>query len=411
MKLTDRSVATIKATDHRLELPDDKVAGLALRVTPSGVKTWALRFRVGGGRAGRLRRLTLGAYPRLTLQLARKEAQKALRQVDGGVDPAAAKQAGRLGETVGDLAKEFLTRYAKPRKRSWREDQRYLDAEVLPAWRHRKVKDVSRRDVRELIAGIADRGSPVSANRCLGIVRKMLNWAVSEEWIDANPAALMPMPSAEQSRERVLNDDEIRLVWAASVSERPAMCALMRLRLLTAQRGKELAHIKWTDIEGDWLTLPSTITKNKKAHRVFLTKDAQALITAQPRLDGCDLVFPGRTGTKPISDARKAGQRIRARVLATLRTADPAIESFDFRGHDLRRTASTKMAEAGISQADISRVLNHVEGGPVATKVYVRYQYDREKQIALETWGRALTGILANAGTAAKVVPITRAQA
>ena len=212
--LTDRLIATVKA-DTRLDLPDDNVPGLALRVTPGGVKTWSLRYRMEGGRAGRVRRLTLGTYPRLSLAEARKKAQKALRAVDSGVDPAAQKKAARQGETVDDLAKDYIDKYAKTHKRSWRDDQRYLDVEVLPSWKHLKVKQLTRRDVRALVEGIADRGSPISANRCLALVRKMLNWAVSQDWLDANPAALMAKPGKETSRERVLNDEEIRRVWAA----------------------------------------------------------------------------------------------------------------------------------------------------------------------------------------------------
>lgn len=404
MKLTDLAIKALKPKGQRYEVYDDHVPGLALRVTPSGVKSWSLRYRVGGQQ---MPRLTLGQYPTITLERARKNAQRELRAVDGGANPAAEKRAGRQGETVDDLAKDFIDKYAKTKKRSWRDDQRYLDAEVLPAWKHLKVKQLTRRDVRTLIASIADRGSPISANRCLALVRKMLNWAVSEDWIDANPAALMKKPGEETSRERVLTDDEIRLVWAACETERPIMCALMRLRFMTAQRGGELAGLTWTDVEDEWLTIPGTLTKNKLTHRVPLTKAAQDIITALPRIEGNDFVFPGRGGNRPLGDAKKAGSRIASLVLAKLQEADPQVETFDFRGHDLRRTASTRMAEAGISQSDIAKVLNHAEGGPRATMVYNRYSYDKEKRRALETWGRVLKRILDEQTDAPTVVPIS----
>lgn len=407
MKLTDRRVATLKPdVTRRLEVPDDKVPGLALRITPNGVKTWTLRYRVEGGRRGRLRRLTLGSYPAVTLARARKAAGNALGHVaTTHTDPATIKQAARLGETFGDLAKDYLARHAKRHKRSWREDDRILDADLLPAWRSRKVKDISRREVRELVEAIADRGAPIMANRTLALIRKMLNFAITRDWIEANPAARIPKPGAERSRERVLSDDEIRLVWDACEAEATALCALMRLRLLTAQRGGELAHVRWTDIDGDWLTLPSTVTKNKLAHRVFLTPAAQRVLESLPRVEGTDYAFPGRLETRPIGDVKKAARRIAARVLAKLRETDPSMETFDFRGHDLRRTAATKMADAGISQADIAKVLNHAEGGPRATTVYNRYAYDREKRIALETWARTLATILEPKDPAATVLP------
>ncbi len=126
-----------------------------------------------------------------------------------------------------------------------------------------------------------------------------------------------------------------------------------------------------------------------------------------PRVDDCEWVFPGRTGKRPLGDEKKGGARVAQRVLVELQKIDPTLEAFDFRGHDLRRTAATKMAEAGVPQADIAKVLNHAEGGPRATHVYNRYQYDREKQIALNTWARRLTAILDEKPQPA-VVPFVR---
>jgi integrase len=412
--LTDRFVDTVKPTSRRVEYFDAHTPGLAIRVSTRGRKTWILLYRTQPDEetqhAPRLRRLTLGRYPDLDVKGARKQAQIERGKVAKGKDPAAAKQAvrrtARMGDTIGDLAKDYIEKYAKAHKRSWRDDQRYLDAEVLPAWKRIKVKQLQRRDVRALIDSIADRGSPISANRCLALVRKMLNWGVSQDWLDANPAALMAKPGKETSRERVLTDDEIRLVWAACETERPIMCALMRLRLMTAQRGGELSGLKWTDIEGDWLTIPGTLTKNKLAHRVPLTKAAQDILKSVPRLEDNEHAFPGAVTNRPLGDVKKAGQRIAKVVLAKLQERDSSIDSFDFRGHDLRRTASTKMAEAGVPQSDISKVLNHVEGGPRATMVYNRYAYDREKRLALETWGRVLTRIL-EPKQERRVVPIS----
>ena len=162
--------------------------------------------------------------------------------------------------------------------------------------------------------------------------------------------------------------------------------------------------MRWSDTEGDSLTLPATATKNEIAHRVPLTARAVEILNAVPRRSD-EWVFAGRSGTRPFGDVKQAGRRVAQRVLAELQKTDPAVTAFDFRGHDLRRTASTKMAEAGIAQADIAKVLNHTEGGPRATRVYNRDQYDREKRIALETWSRMLTAILDRQDKAANVVP------
>jgi len=415
--LTTRFLDALKPKPGaRVEYLDTVAAGLALRITDTGVKTWTLRYRTT---LGERRRLTLGQYPDVSLKKARTRAAVERGQVADGQDPAMekalekqeARQAiARPTDTIAALVAEYMTKHAKVKKRSWRDDQRMFDAEVLPHWKDRSVKDLTRRDVRDLVEAIADRGSPVTANRCLALVRGTLNFAIGRDWVDANVAALIQRPGAERSRERVLTEDEIRLVWAACETERPAMCALLRLRLVTAQRGGELASLRWTDIDaaGAWMTIPGTVTKNRENHRVPLTATASAILNSLPRIDGCEWVFPGRSDRRPLGDAKKGGKRVGQRVLEQLRAADPRVTSFDFRAHDLRRTASTYMAEAGVSPADIAKVLNHAEGGPRATQIYNRYQYDKEKRIAVEAWERRLLTILEQRPAPA-VVPFAKA--
>jgi integrase len=319
------------------------------------------------------------------------------------------------------LANDYIERHAKKTKRSWAEDKRMLDVEVLPKWKTRKVKDISRRDVRDLIDAIAERGAPIAANRVLALIRKMLNFGIARDWVDANVASLIEKPGAEASRERVLTDDELRAIWrclshlpttaelpapgrARATGDAddplcpisPAQAAIVKLRLLLAQRGGEVARMRRLDVEvvsADlaWWTIPAEHTKNKKPHRVPLVGEAFTIVTRQiaarreddaDEPDGRDFVFSdGETGAQ--DRAKKAPGRL-ARTLG-----------IDFRGHDLRRTAATKMREAGVSRADVSRVLNHVEAGPRATAVYDRYDGDREKRDALDIWDTVLMRLVA----------------
>lgn len=188
------------------------------------------------------------------------------------------------------------------------------------------------------------------------------------------------------------------------------MRALQRLRLVTLQRGGELAKLQWEDVdlETSWVAFPASITKNKRPHRVPLSPLALELFATIPRASP-EWVFPGLTGRSPRRDVTRGAQRIGARVLLALREADPNVAVFDFKGHDLRRTGSTRIAEAGISQADIARVLNHSEGGPRVTQIYNRYQYDKEKRNALDRWASLLTMILNGRPTSA-LLPFARAR-
>jgi integrase len=159
----------------------------------------------------------------------------------------------------------------------------------------------------------------------------------------------------------------------------------LKVRLLTAQRGGEIARMRWRDLDlgAGWWTIPGTDTKNGEPHRVPLTKDAIKIIKAQEKSEpASEYVFVG-TGTSVLDRAKKAPALIRRTL------------GIDFRGHDLRRTAATRMAAAGVPREHIARVLNHVEGGARATRVYDRHTYDAEKRAALESWARSLAKIVA----------------
>jgi integrase len=248
------------------------------------------------------------------------------------------------------------------------------------------------------------------------------------DWIEANPASLISKPGREHSRDRVLSDDELRALWVlldrfpATHQKQapgrklakydghgnpfcpitPALAAVQKVRLLTAQRGGEVVAMRWQDLDlrtPSWWSIPGELTKNGRPHRVPLTADVVKIIKAQcvdgkPRPDS--YVF-AHFGESVKDRAKKAGAAL-SRVLR-----------FEFRGRDLRRTAATRMAAAGVPRHHISAVLNHVEGGPAATRVYDRYSYDAEKRAALETWARDLSRILAGKPKArATVVPMTK---
>src|SRR5215218_10390297 len=155
--LTARTVETIKPPGARREVPDGLLRGLYLVVQPSGVKSWAVRYR----HHGKPRKHTIGNYPAIDLASARDLGAKALRAVAEGRDPGRekvlARQAGDDG--FGNVAALFLERHAKrnTRERTWRETERILNTEVVPRWRGRTIHQITRRDVLDLLDGIVDR--------------------------------------------------------------------------------------------------------------------------------------------------------------------------------------------------------------------------------------------------------------
>lgn len=419
LKFTARTIDSLRSSNgQQIDVWDLDHPGFGIRVAAGGRKTWIVMYR----HKGRLRRASIGTYPSVSLADARDEALQTMARVSKGHDPASERRAAKAParDTVASLAESYLTKHARQFKRSADEDERILNVYVLPSWKHRSVKELTRRDVRAIVEDVADRGAPIMANRVLAIVRKMLNFAVDHDWLDANPAARVAKPSPEVSRDRVLTDDELRRLWRLlsrfpTTTERPApgrkaakgdaqdpifpfsqtIAALLKVRILTAQRGGEVGRMRWQDVdlEAGWWTIPGIHTKNGEAHRVFLVKEAVALIKAQQREEQGECVFAG-AGESVLDRAKKVPAAI-GRLL-----------KFEFRGHDLRRTAATRMARARVPREHISRVLNHVEGGPRATRVYDRHSYDREKQVALQTWARELSRVV-DRSESAKVVIMT----
>ncbi len=386
---TTRWVTAIKASDTiQLDYFDGRTVGFGLRVSRAGRKTWFCMYRHGA----RLRRLTIGPYPALTLADARERAKAALHEAARGGDPAADKKAERLAETFGELAQAYLEKYAKARKRSWREDARVIQRELLPRWGSRKAKDIKRRDVIALLDTIVERGAPIQANRVLALVRKIFNWGISRDIVENNPCVQVKSPGAEKQRERVLLETELRAIWLAFEQLDPIVGGMFKLRLLTAQRGGEVESMRWLDLDlaNGWWTIPASVAKNGRSHRVPLSSPALGILGAmQENARGEVWVFPSPTRTNQhITNVQKAAERVRD------------LSGVSFVLHDMRRTAASLMTGMGTTRLVVAKVLNHVEVG--VTKVYDRHSYDREKHRALDLWSSRLVEIIA--GEKGKVI-------
>jgi integrase len=380
-RFTVRWLEAVKppATD-RVEYWDGTISGFGLRVTDRGRMTWVLLYR----HEGRKRRYTLGTYPALSLADAREAADEALVAVAKGRDPATEKKAARVAETFGELFDQYLENYAKPRKKSWKEDERAFKRDLLPRFRHRKAVSITRKELRDLLRDIVNRGAPVLANRTMEMVRRMYHWALEEEILEVNPFTAMKPPGEERRRDRVLSDEEIKQVWQALDGEPARIAARFRLQLLTGQRPGEVRQMRWSDVDAEsgWWIIPNELTKNGRAHRVPLTHSAIAILEELHRNghDNSPWVFP--------SPARSGPVRSNTKPTASIRKSS----TVDFRPHDLRRTVATNITGLGFSRFLIGRLLNHVDQS--VTGVYDLYQYDREKQQMLVTWERQLDLIL-----------------
>jgi integrase len=402
-KLTDMFVARVAPpTNGRIEYFDTTFPALALRVTESGHKSWSLFYRTGG----RLRRWTIGPYPAFDPAAARKTASTALHRVADGGDPAEEKRARRnapkpMADDFASVAREYVERQVKRNTAAstYRETARIIEQDVIPVWGKRSIRSIERRDVTALVDDKVASGAEIQANRILARLRTLFGWAVEKDRIPANPCDGLRPPTKEKSRDRILSDEEIRSFWRGADELKWPFGPLFKLLLLTAQRRDEVASMEWSEINFDtklW-SIPREKAKNDHGHDVQLSIEAVAIIRALPRVSG-PYVF-STNGKTPVSGFSRAKERLDASMLAALkeaaaeRGAETTLDPWIL--HDLRRTATTKMAALRVLPHVVDRILNHTSGTiRGVARVYNRFEYADERRTALEAWGRAIDAIV-----------------
>src|SRR4030081_2728125 len=223
--------------------------GFGVKVTPKGRKVFVVLYRIGGA-GSRLRKYTIGPYGRVTLQMARAEAQKIFAARLEGRDPATEKRESRRRTTadrVDDLIEAFIAQHvSKTRKAA--EISSMLRREVVSRWGARSVREISKRNVIEIASEIAQRGTPIAANKLLKVVKTFLNWCVGRAVIDASPAEGVPLPGKEVARDRVLTDNELASVIKAARMMAGPYGGIVEILALTGQRREEVAQMVWTEI-------------------------------------------------------------------------------------------------------------------------------------------------------------------
>ena len=392
MRLTERTIKCIRPPETGYSIIwDENLPGLGVRTTASGVQSFIFNYR---NAEGVQRRTTLGRFPSLSATAARLKARELKARNDLGTDPLQAKQDRRNGLNLTELVDLYSARWLR-NLRAGDQTERYLRAEALPWFgRNPKVATIKRRDIIRMCEEKAMR-APVSANRLLAAMKSLCTWAVERDFLDANPAAGIRRPSPEKSRDRVLSEDEIRALWEALPGARHMTentRTALKLILLLAQRPGEVCGLEWSelDLARGWWELSREKTKSDRTHRVPLSPMVLKLIDAQPKADRW--VFPS------VND-----QPLKRLALSHAVRRNNFMQLERWTPHDLRRTAASHMAAAGVQRFTIERVLNHADrsmGG-----VYDRYSYDKEKRRALERWARKLRSIIGEP-TGATVVSI-----
>jgi integrase len=400
--ITHRFVESVQPGPARTEYPDAASPGLYLVVQPSGTRSWAVRFR----RKGVSGKKTLGRAGNggISLAAARAAAATHRHRLERGVEVTSVTSVTPKTEGGGDKIEmaivSFLERhaYAKTRRSTAEKAERIFNREVLPRWRGRKLSDIRKVDVIELVEDIAASGRGYLANRVLAQLSKFFNWLVARDVLAVSPVARVEKPFKEKVRSRLLEDTELRALWLACAGDGPFGQAL-RVLMLTGARRDEVSRMRWDEIDEkrrEW-KLSGERSKNQREHVIPLSLQVRTIIEAQPRFDSCPYVFSA-DGKKPITGWDKAKVRISKKA---------GIDANTWRLHDLRRTAASRMQKLGVSVPVIEKALNHISGtfrGIVG--VYQQHDYADEIRIALQKWADRVEEIVS--GKPVKVVQLQR---
>jgi integrase len=399
MKLTALNVENWKSSTARQEILDRD--GLYFIVQPSGVKSWALRYRRRSD--GKAIKHTIGGYPAVTLKDARTAATVLRAEIERGADPHGVRIAARR-QTVDDsfeaVARRYIADLQRRQKRSWEWYARLLGlapngspetldiirdgsadrrgrrrVSFVDRWGARRIGDITDTDIVHALDQVSGH-APITANRLHAVLSSLFGWARGKRLVASNPCTGLDRPAEERSRDRVLDDKELRKVWLAASELGHPHVGIVRLLILTGQRRNEIAALRWSEIDlaERALHLPAARTKNGRPHDVPLSASALAIIAGLPRLIGAEHVFTVRR--KPIVNF----SHMKARL-------DAASGVTDWTLHDLRRTVASGLQRLGVRLEVTEALLNHRSGSMAGiVGVYQRHDYADEKRDALARW-------------------------
>jgi integrase len=388
MALTDTALKALKPRDKPYTVTDGR--GLYVEVFPTGGIVWRYRYRLNG----KYEKLTLGKYPALTLKNARLKRDEAAQAVALGQSPAKKKQLAKVAGPENATVAEFAERFFRDIQQRDRKDstmpRRYLDKDILPHIGAKPVKDITAEDVRSVVWRKKDQGFDAAAGQVRGLLKRMLDYAVTCGLLGHNPVSALPMRHVYRAaaRDRALTPDEIQLFLRSAQASniRRQFKIALQVILMTLVRKSELMLAQWKDVhldEAEW-HIPEENSKTGKPHIVYLSKQAVLLFRELRVLASTSVwVLPGRgTLTKPfahnaINDALKTALQ------------DQKIPAFTI--HDLRRTASTLLHEDGWPSDVVEKALNHTIGG--VRGVYNRAEYAEQRKEMLQFWADYIDGL------------------
>lgn len=351
---------------------DAAVRGFGMRALRSGRRSWIYQYR---DEHGRTRRIVLGDVSAVGLEAAREAARQKAASIAQGANPSAERKKKRSAGTVLEVVEAYLV-YAKKRQRSrtFSGTERHLRVHAI-SLHHDRVETVRRVDIAGLLSRIALSSGPISANRLRAALSAMWTWGLRSGLIDAdNNPVTFTVRQQETPRDRTLSSAELKAVWNVTDNDKD-YSRIVRLCLLTGCRREEIGQLQWEEIQNDRISFGPSRMKGNLPHEIALLP---MILSALPRRpdDAKGHVFgKRRTGFSGWS---------RSKINLDAKLAANGTKIIPWGLHDLRRTFSTQLHDAGIEPLVIEAMLAHKQQGIAA--VYNRASFREAKRVALAHW-------------------------
>lgn len=400
----------VPSKGKRAYYSDEKETGLIIDIRPSGSKSFYLYKKING----KPERVLLGNYPDMKIPEARKAAAIKKGEIAHGINPQEERRKIRKEITFGEFFDQYMERYSKPHKKSWRYDQREVD-KFLSHWLKRKFSSITKHEVRKLHEEIREKNGLYQANRILERVRSIYNKAIEWGWDGINPTSGIKKYK-EKSRDRFIQPNEMPLLFnALSIEENDTARDYILISLMTGARKSNVLGMQWAEINWEQKFWRIPETKNGEAVTIPLIDQAIDLLTKRKDKTRSKWVFEGTGASGHLADPKKSWNRIRQRATLELWKQTPELASLireveeqlnnannygftinklftstlkeaeqrgiqlpsgliDLRLHDIRRTLGSYQAITGASLPIIGKTLGHKSMN--STAVYARLNDD-----------------------------------
>jgi len=387
LNLTNEFIKSYPKPDSEKEIYDKQLENLAVRIRPTGYKSFIYRYYVDGSK-----RYTIGKFPEWDIERARQEAKELYQKVQQGIDLNAEKnRKEKANQSI--TVKEAIERFKEIKFPELSEATQRLYGyhfdNYLSEIHDVNLANLTKSDVLPIMDNYAEVGKRRTANDIRTALSTLLTFSTSRGWIDENFVTDIQTYKEKNDgkRDRFYSFDEIVEIWKQIKQFNEPVRTFYKILFLTGQRKGETLKMQWKHLNSSekiW-TIPASLAKNDVKHVVPLSDNILDMLEQlyHDHSGNSDFVFKSNVRkNQPVKTVHHQVKKIKNNTSVS-----------DFRNHDIRRTMITHMASIGIDESIVSRIVNHKmseNANSITREVYNKYEYLEEKREALQAWNNKL---------------------